>query len=243
MVKIAICDDEKLFVGRISEIVRAFFAEQKVDYHVDEFYSGEEFVQLKEKVGDYDIVFLDMQMKELNGIETARYLRKYGEDTFLVFVTAHAEYATTGYQVQASWYVIKDYNKMVVDLREALKNILRRIKNDHKVITYKFSKVGDVKIRVSNIVYIEYRNHRAVFHVLSKGQIDEYSLYKKLDDIENEIASDDLLRIQKSYLVNVNHVEKLLDQDVILIDGTMLHFPKYLKNEVRKNYLRKRGDF
>lgn len=243
MVKIAICDDEKLFVGHISEIVRAFFAEQKVDYHLDEFYSGEEFVQLKEKVGDYDIVFLDMQMKELNGIETARYLRKYGEDTFLVFVTAHAEYATTGYQVQASWYVIKDYNKMVVDLREALKNILRRIKKDHKVITYKFSKVGDVKIRVSNIVYIEYRNHRAVFHVLSKGQIDEYSLYKKLDDIENEIASDDLLRIQKSYLVNVNHVEKLLDQDVILIDGTMLHFPKYLKNEVRKNYLRKRGDF
>lgn len=243
MVKIAICDDEKLFVGRISEIVRAFFAEQKVDYHLDEFYSDEEFVQLKEKVGDYDIVFLDMQMKELNGIETARYLRKYGEDTFLVFVTAHAEYATTGYQVQASWYVIKDYNKMVVDLREALKNILRRIKKDHKVITYKFSKVGDVKIRVSNIVYIEYRNHRAVFHVLSKGQIDEYSLYKKLDDIENEIASDDLLRIQKSYLVNVNHVEKLLDQDVILIDGTMLHFPKYLKNEVRKNYLRKRGDF
>lgn len=243
MVKIAICDDEKLFVGRISEIVRAFFAEQKVDYHLDEFYSGEEFVQLKEKVGDYDIVFLDMQMKELNGIETARYLRKYGEDTFLVFVTAHAEYATTGYQVQASWYVIKDYNKMVVDLREALKNILRRIKKDHKVITYKFSKVGDVKICVSNIVYIEYRNHRAVFHVLSKGQIDEYSLYKKLDDIENEIASDDLLRIQKSYLVNVNHVEKLLDQDVILIDGTMLHFPKYLKNEVRKNYLRKRGDF
>lgn len=243
MVKIAICDDEKLFVGHISEIVRAFFAEQKVDYHVDEFYSGEEFVQLKEKVGDYDIVFLDMQMKELNGIETARYLRKYGEDTFLVFVTAHAEYAMTGYQVQASWYVIKDYNKMVVDLREALKNILRRIKKDHKVITYKFSKVGDVKIRVSNIVYIEYRNHRAVFHVLSKGKIDEYSLYKKLDDIENEIASDDLLRIQKSYLVNVNHVEKLLDQDVILIDGTMLHFPKYLKSEVRKNYLRKRGDF
>ena len=82
-----------------------------------------------------------------------------------------------------------------------------------------------------------------MFHVLSKGKIDEYSLYKKLDDIENEIASDDLLRIQKSYLVNVNHVEKLLDQDVILIDGTMLHFPKYLKNEVRKNYLRKRGDF
>lgn len=243
MVKIAICDDEKLFVGRISEIVRAFFAEQKLDYHVDEFYSGEEFVQLKEKVGDYDIVFLDMQMKELNGIETARYLRKYGEDTFLVFVTAHAEYAMTGYQVQASWYVIKDYNKMVVDLREALKNILRRIKKDHKVITYKFSKVGDVKIRVSNIVYIEYRNHRAVFHVLSKGKIDEYSLYKKLDDIENEIASDDLLRIQKSYLVNVNHVEKLLDQDVILIDGTMLHFPQYLKSEVRKNYLRKRGDF
>ena len=52
-----------------------------------------------------------------------------------------------------------------------------------------------------------------------------------------------MLRIQKSYLVNVNYVEKLLDQDVVLIDGTMLHFPKYLRNEVRKIYLRKRGGF
>lgn len=66
---------------------------------------------------------------------------------------------------------------------------------------------------------------------------------KKLDDIEKEIDSEDMLRIQKSYLVNVNYVEKLLDQDVVLIDGTTLHFPKYLRNEVRKNYLRKRGGF
>ena len=72
---------------------------------------------------------------------------------------------------------------------------------------------------------------------------EEYGLYKKLDDIEKEIDSEDMLRIQKSYLVNVNYVEKLLDQDVVLIDGTTLHFPKYLRNEVRKNYLRKRGGF
>ena len=112
MFQIAVCDDEKIFVERISEIVKAFFKEQKLECQVDEFYSGEEFVELKEEVGKYDIVFLDMQMDKMNGIETAKYLRKYGEDTFLVFVTAYAEYAATGYQVQATWFVIKDYDKM-----------------------------------------------------------------------------------------------------------------------------------
>lgn len=111
MFQIAVCDDEKIFVERISEIVKAFFKEQKLECQVDEFYSGEEFVELKEEVGKYDIVFLDMQMDKMNGIETAKYLRKYGEDTFLVFVTAYAEYAATGYQVQATWFVIKDYDK------------------------------------------------------------------------------------------------------------------------------------
>lgn len=243
MFQIAVCDDEKIFVERISEIVKAFFKEQKLECQVDEFYSGEEFVKLKEEVGKYDIVFLDMQMDKMNGIETAKYLRKYGEDTFLVFVTAYAEYAATGYQVQATWFVIKDYDKMEADLREALKNILRKIRKDHKVIAYKFSNVGDAEIRVSNLIYIESKNHKSIFHVLHKGKREEYGLYKKLDDIEEEIRSEDMLRIQKSYLVNVNYVEKLLDQDVVLIDGTTLHFPKYLRNEVRKNYLRKRGGF
>ena len=61
--------------------------------------------------------------------------------------------------------------------------------------------------------------------------------------LDSQHILEDMLRIQKSYLVNVNYVEKLLDQDVVLIDGTTLHFPKYLRNEVRKNYLRKRGGF
>ena len=83
MFRIAVCDDEKIFVDQISEIVKAFFKEHKLECQVDEFYSGEEFVELKEEVGKYDIVFLDMQMDKMNGIETAKYLRKYGEDTFL----------------------------------------------------------------------------------------------------------------------------------------------------------------
>ena len=74
MVKVAVCDDEKIFVEHISKIVKEFLKEPKLDFQVDEFCSGEEFVKLKEKVGNYDIVFLDMQMKKLDGIETARYL-------------------------------------------------------------------------------------------------------------------------------------------------------------------------
>lgn len=71
MFRIAVCDDEKIFVDQVSEIVKAFFKEHKLECQVDEFYSGEEFVELKEEVGKYDIVFLDMQMDKMNGIETA----------------------------------------------------------------------------------------------------------------------------------------------------------------------------
>ena len=112
MIKIAVCDDEKIFVDRISEIVKKFFVAQNMDCQVDAFDSGKVFVQLEEKMGKYDIVFMDMQMDGMDGLQTAKCLRRYCGEAFLVFVTAFAKYAMDGYKVQANRYVIKDYEKL-----------------------------------------------------------------------------------------------------------------------------------
>ena len=243
MIKIAVCDDEKIFVDRISEIVKKFFVAKNMYCQVDAFESGKVFLQLEEKMGKYDIVFMDMQMDGMDGLQTAKCLRRYCGEAFLVFVTAFAKYAMDGYKVQANRYVIKDYEKMEADICEALTNAVQRINVDFKKVTYNFSKIGEREIYVKDITYVEYMNHRSIFHLISKGEKKEYYIYKKLDDIERDFSSETLMRIHQSYLVNVSQIYEIHKEEVILLDGTRLHYPKYRHKELWQRYLRRKGEF
>lgn len=92
MLQVAICDDQEIFVKKIRSIVDEYFGKSSVEYKVDVFLSGKEFADLKEKLTKYDIVFLDINMDELDGIQTAEILRKYNSGAYLVFITAFINY-------------------------------------------------------------------------------------------------------------------------------------------------------
>ena len=75
---------------------------------IDEFESGNEFINLGINMTKYDIVFLDINMDEIDGIETAQEIRKVSNDIFIVFVTAFISYAVEGYSVNAIRYILKN---------------------------------------------------------------------------------------------------------------------------------------
>ena len=91
MLQIAVCDDEKVFIEKIKKNVSEYFDRRQIEYKIDTFISGNEFVELREKMKDFDIVFMDIDMDGLNGIETAREMRKVCPDAFLIF--ANRNYA------------------------------------------------------------------------------------------------------------------------------------------------------
>ena len=93
MLKIAICDDEKYFVQKIKNILIEYLENRKIQYEIDTFYSGIELVDMGIEIVKYQIVFLDINMKQLNGMETAEMIRKYSQDIYLVFVTAYVDYS------------------------------------------------------------------------------------------------------------------------------------------------------
>ena len=98
--EIAICDDDKV----IREQIRGLIKQQRADAAVALYESGEELLACKRQ---FDLVFLDIQMKGKNGIETARMLQKTGEDTILVFVTECKEYVFDAFDVGAFHYLLK----------------------------------------------------------------------------------------------------------------------------------------
>lgn len=108
MFKIAICDDEEIFRRNIHKMIIDYMDKKGCLCEIDEFDSGKDFINLGINMTKYDIVFLDINMDDIDGIQTAEEIRKVSNDIFIVFVTAFIHYAVQGYNVEAIRYILKN---------------------------------------------------------------------------------------------------------------------------------------
>lgn len=98
MLKIAICDDEKVFRDNINKYVAAYLNEKEISYEIDTFSSGKEIIDLGIEIKQYNIIFLDINMDDVDGIVTAQKIREYSSEIYIVFVTAYINYSLEGYR-------------------------------------------------------------------------------------------------------------------------------------------------
>ncbi|MCI6241785.1 MAG: LytTR family DNA-binding domain-containing protein [Agathobacter sp.] len=241
MLQVAICDDQEIFVKKIRSIVDEYFGKSSVEYKVDVFLSGKEFADLKEKLTKYDIVFLDINMDELDGIQTAEILRKYNSGAYLVFITAFINYTLQGYKVGAIRYILKDYNNMKPDILEALDTISEKMNLMDFKVTYNFVEAGEVEISVKDIIYIENELHKVRFHILKNNQNIILELYKKLSDVEEDLPPEDFVRTHQSYLVNNMYIENLKRYEISLISGEKIPVSKSRYKEVQTAFMSIKG--
>ena len=112
MFRIAICDDESIFREQFKEILQKYMDERGRTYEIDTFSSGKEFIEQGIEMVKYKIVFLDINMEELDGIMTAKKIRENSRDMFIVFITAFINYTLEGYKVDAIRYILKEEKGM-----------------------------------------------------------------------------------------------------------------------------------
>lgn len=108
MFYIAICDDEDYFCRKEKKIIEKYMMQRECKVKIELFSSGEELLQNKNSVLKYGIIFLDISMEKLNGMETAKYIRTITREAYIVFVTAYINYALEGYRVDAIRYLLKN---------------------------------------------------------------------------------------------------------------------------------------
>ena len=120
MFHIAIIDDESIFREQIKEILQKYLDERGRAYEIDTFSSGKEFIEQGIEMVKYKIVFLDINMEELDGIMTAKKIRENSRDMFIVFITAFINYTLEGYKVDAVRYILKEDKGMDASIYECL---------------------------------------------------------------------------------------------------------------------------
>lgn len=150
MLQIAVCDDEQFYREKIKCLLEQYLHEHHPEYMVQTFSSGSEFLSVQENNVKYDVVFLDISMEQINGIQTAKQIRTFHSDTFIVFVTAFIDYALEGYKVNAIRYILKDQLETAVS--ECMNAILQKMQK--KQVVFAFSD-GERALYTDNILYIE----------------------------------------------------------------------------------------
>ena len=234
--KIAICDDEIYFAGKLREILMQYLEERHIDFEIELFSSGREFVELGVEMLQYQIIFLDINMKQMDGIETAKNVRAYTEESFVIFVTAYIDYSLEGYQVGASRYILKNNLNFREQIYECMDAITKKMKCFLTRKIFRFQE-GEKKIRIENILYIESKLHKLEFNILEHG-LATYTMYGTL----NELEEYPFLRIHQSFLVNFKYIKCVTGYKVVLSNGQELTVPRARYKTVKDTFIAYKGE-
>ena len=199
--RIAICDDEQNQIEYITSIVASWSAHEGHGCEIRTFASAEAFLFEYEEDKAYDILLLDVEMKNMNGIELAKRIRKDNNRAEIIFITSHFEFVGEGYEVDALHYLIKPIS--AEKLTQVLTKAAEKLSVEPPSVV--ISCEGEtVKLYESDILYVESFLHYIVIHTKDK----EYKIKENMSVFENRV-SDYFYRIHRSYLVSLKHITRI----------------------------------
>ncbi len=213
MLNIAICDDEKSLINCLKHVVGCYLDLKGLKYRIHEFNSGE---ALLSKITDtyFDIIFLDIEMSGINGVETAKNIRHNQKKSIIIFVTSYPDFVFQGYEVKALNYILKPYKNEKIN--QVLESALEEINSTNDIFYTIQLKSGSHKINLTNTVYFT-SDKRKVCAVTTSDKIEFYS---KLDELEQELPNF-FIRIHQRYLVNINYVSSV-ESNAATVNGESL---------------------
>ncbi len=205
MIRIAICDDSKFDLEVMKSVLQDYYMGKNCFCEINTFTSGEELVKTYETYGNqFHLLFLDIYMKGMNGIETATLIRQYDKKLKIVFCTVSMEHAIDSYGVYAYGYLVKplDIDRIKVLLDQFTKEVLEQ---DIGYLRIK-SEYADYLVALREIVYIESKDKILMIHKLNKEIIKTYG---KLSNLEQQLSDQHFIRCHQSYIVNMEHIRSV----------------------------------
>lgn len=232
MIRIAICDDEKLITTRIEELVLAVCVKRGVRVMTDSFYSGSSLMEYIGMGNEYDIIYLDIEMPRMDGIEFAKKLRAENSEVMLVYISAHTEYAIQLFDVDTFRFIKKPIDEK--EFEDVFNKAYDRMISSNRFYSYFYNK-NIYKVRLKSILYFESRGR--TIHIVTKNGSEVF--YGKLDDVEEKLGNEKIhfLRIHKSFLVSMEYVEKISYDRVYLKNGEELRISEERQKLIQKQYL------
>lgn len=226
---VAICDDQNDYNEKLKCLLEIYFTNRRIDYKIISYTSGEELSGAYTR-GKFDIVFLDVQMPKLNGLETAEQIRKKDLEVDLVFVTNMTDQMNMGFSFNAKGFLIKDVNQdQINELMDRLIIELHR-RDENGIYRIKLKTNANVNLRLSQVLYFE--SHDKFIKAVTES--DTYEFRGTLDNVEKDLAEKRFVRINRSLLVNVYHIFKDNNDCIVMKTSEKLYISRGYRKSVKK---------
>ncbi len=233
MYKIGICDDDKVLCSVLEEQIYGLSKEIEIKVDVEVWYSGESIQNDLEKGIELDLLFLDIELAQKDGIAVGKFIRNEMEDmqTHIVYISSKENYAMQLFKVQPLDFLIKPIS--TENIREAL---IRSVKQKRSAdIYFEYQKGNSVfRVPVRNIAYFMSMDKK--IRIVTKDGAEEF--YGKLKNIANTLPAD-FLTIHQSYIINQAYVIEYSYEMVKMVDGEHLNISKPYRKETRSKIIQR----
>lgn len=228
LVNIAICDDSNIDI----EVLKAALLKYDPYFNITAYSNGELLLEdCLENNKMFDLIFLDILMPKINGIDMARQIHSFSRNSKIIFVSSSSEHYSEAFDVFAFNYILKPINPM--RLKEILDQAFVNIKEDRKEQINIFYKGSNYSIFFKEILYIESEDKKVNFY-LTNGNL--FKCYNKLNEVYKRLPEAYFVRCHQSYIINVIHVTSQ-SKDCFFIGDNMIKISKRYLKESKEKYL------
>ena len=224
MINIGICEDELHYRVNIKDMLGDILCTYSINYKIYEFSSGEELLSNYPK--DLDILIMDIQMKIINGMDTARKIREFDQNLEIIFMTSFSEFMQEGYEVKAYRYILKPISERKIS-RNILPCINEIMKKKNNYLTINVKNYVD-RIKIDSIVYIETDRP----NILIYTNDNKYTTKMSISKIDKILREHGFFRCHNSYIVNLKLVESM-NSNTLKIGEKYIPISKYRVKELK----------
>ncbi len=234
--KIAICDDNEKKCLILREIIEKWMKDNHKKYDINVFFNGKNLLYEMEEGQCFDLVILDIEMPQMNGMEVACDLKKYQSEILIIFVSCYEKYVYDSFKVQPFRFV--PWNYLYQMLPTALEDAVQWVEKCEGKYLYIENNNSIRKVSIRNILYIWYSEKYCYIYCVNGEQ---FRVRKYLKDIYKELPMDDFAWVNRGCICNLLHVLKIEKNELLMI-GSIKHPISYdrivdIKNQLRKYWI------
>ena len=233
MIKIAICDNEYQTAVEIEQWITTISEKRFIEADTDVFSDGEELIHEIERINSYDIIFLDIEMEIMDGIKTAKKIRKIDKNVVIIYVSGYEAYAIETFEVNPFRFIVKPVKKEMFE--KIYLAAVERVTWDDAFFQFKYGK-SFYKESLEDIIYFE-SNRRIINIITVHGN---FKFYGKLNEVQERVATakTTFLRIHQSYLVNYKYINRLSYDFVEMRNGVRLSISEEKQKMISELYFK-----
>lgn len=213
MIHIAVCDDEKYMSDLIETMVSDFFRRKNMEVSIQQFSCGEALLHCDKKI---DILFLDIQMNDIDGMETARKLRERMFKGFLIFITVLKELVFQSFEVQAFDYLVKPIEER--HFEQTMERLFSSLQNDREASLLVQKGYESSIIAFDDIVFCEIIDRKVYVYLATSEVVD---FYERIEKLESRL-DDRFYRCHRSFLINLKYLKSYKNGTAYMENGRQI---------------------